>query len=698
MEISKIGEILRINTQRVKYNSGFVFYKNNYVSNNYASLKDSTATFYGSVYDEHHRKTYTAMISINLKTRVISNASCDCQNAFTPNLENKICPHMVAIVLKGLEHLKNKNKKTLSKKDVVINPVVKFNISQSRNSNLGADLDIEGIDKSEYYKIFKSYKENYKYHLMPDGSYLDLRDNDLEKIFKLIDVLDLYANLEKIKIPNNKSIFLDSMLEDLNFVSGKKYVDNVIKKYDKLNKNMEIPKNLNATLRDYQVEGFEFLKTLANYGFGGILADEMGLGKTVQTLVFLLSEQNKKSMVVTPTALIYNWKSEFERFTPNIKVALVYGDREKRKKILENREDYDVILTTYGTYKNDIKQYENLEFDYLVIDEAQNIKNPNSDTTKSIKKIKAKSKFALTGTPIENNLLELWSIFDFVMPGYLYTKDKFEKIFVNDDKNIEALKNMIKPFILRRRKKDVIDELPDKIEQKFYVELDREHKKVYKAFVALLKKQILENSADNMTLFANLTKLRMLSISPEVVVKNYRGKNSKLEMLVKIIQSSKNRKILVFSQFTKILGVISDRLKKENISFSYLDGKTDAKRRLELVEDFNEDESKKVFLISLKAGGTGLNLTSASMVIHFDPWFNPAVEDQASDRAHRIGQKNIVDVIKLISKGTVEEKVVAIKEYKKELADDVINTNLENNESIKKLSREEIIDLFENMD
>lgn len=698
MEISKIGEILRINTQRVKYNSGFVFYKNNYVSNNYASLKDSTATFYGSVYDEHHRKTYTAMISINLKTRVISNASCDCQNAFTPNLENKICPHMVAIVLKGLEHLKNKNKKTLSKKDVVINPVVKFNISQSRNSNLGADLDIEGIDKSEYYKIFKSYKENYKYHLMPDGSYLDLRDNDLEKIFKLIDVLNLYADLEKIKIPNNKSIFLDSMLEDLNFVSGKKYVDNVIKKYDKLNKNMEIPKNLNATLRDYQVEGFEFLKTLANYGFGGILADEMGLGKTVQTLVFLLSEQNKKSMVVTPTALIYNWKSEFERFTPNIKVALVYGDREKRKKILENREDYDVILTTYGTYKNDIKQYENLEFDYLVIDEAQNIKNPNSDTTKSIKKIKAKSKFALTGTPIENNLLELWSIFDFVMPGYLYTKDKFEKIFVNDDKNIEALKNMIKPFILRRRKKDVIDELPDKIEQKFYVELDKEHKKVYKAFVSLLKRQIVENGADNMTLFANLTKLRMLSISPEVVVKNYRGKNSKLEMLVKIIQSSKNRKILVFSQFTKILGVISDRLKKENISFSYLDGKTDAKRRLELVEDFNEDESKKVFLISLKAGGTGLNLTSASMVIHFDPWFNPAVEDQASDRAHRIGQKNIVDVIKLISKGTVEEKVVAIKEYKKELADDVINTNLENNESIKKLSREEIIDLFENMD
>lgn len=698
MEISKIGEILRVNTQRVKYNSGFVFYKNNYVSNNYSSLKDSIATFYGSVYDDYHKRTYTAMISINCKTRVISNTSCDCQNAFTVNKDTKICPHMVAIVLKGLEYLKNKNKKTLSKKDVVINPIVSFDISQSRNSNLRADLNIEGVDKSEYYKIFKSYKENYKYHLMPDGSYLDLRDNDLEKVFKLVDILDIYTDLEKIKIPDNKAIFLDSVLEDLNFVSGKKYVDNVIKKYDKLNKNIEIPKNLNATLRDYQVEGFEFFKTLSNYGFGGILADEMGLGKTIQTLAFLLSEQNKKSMVVTPTALIYNWKSEFERFAPDIKVALVYGNREKRKKILENKDDYDVVLTTYGTYKNDLKDYEDLEFDYLIIDEAQNIKNPNSETTKAIKKIKSKSKFALTGTPIENNLVELWSIFDFVMPGYLYTKDKFEKIFVNDDKNIDDLKNMIKPFILRRRKKDVIDELPEKIEQKFYVELDKEHKKVYKSFVSLLKRKIVESDIDNMTLFANLTKLRVLSISPELVVKNYKGKNSKLEMLVKIIKSSKNRKILVFSQFTKVLALISDRLEKENISFNYLDGKTDAKRRLELVEDFNEDESKKVFLISLKAGGTGLNLTSASMVIHFDPWFNPAVEDQASDRAHRIGQKNVVDVIKLISKGTVEEKVVAIKEYKKELADDVINSNLENNESIKKLSRQEIIDLFENMD
>lgn len=700
MEISNISEILRRNTQREKYNSGFVFYKNNYVTNNYTNLNGSNANFYGSVYDEYHRRTYTAMISIDYNTRIISNISCDCQDSVFTTGEMRICPHMVAVVLKGVKYLQDKNKETLDEKDVVINPKVIFDITQSRNSNLGANLEIEGVDKSEYDRIFKSYKDNYKYHLMPNGSYIDLRDNDLEKVFKIIDILGLFDDLEKIKIPNNKSMFLENILQDeeMSFINGKKYVDNVIKKYDKLNKDIEVPQNLNASLRDYQIEGFEFLKTLSNYNFGGILADEMGLGKTIQTIAFLLSEKNKQSIVITPTALIYNWKSEFEKFAPDLKVGVVYSNKEKRLKTLQKYKDYDVILTTYTTYKNDMEEYKNLKFDYLIIDEAQNIKNPDSVITHAIKNINAKSKFALTGTPIENNLLELWSIFDFIMPGYLYSKLRFEKIFVRDDKNSDLLKKMIKPFILRRRKKDVIDELPDKIEQKFYVELDKEHKKVYNTFLNMLKKQIIDTNSDNITLFSYLTKLRMLSISPELVVKNYKGKNSKLEMLMRIIKYSKDRKILVFSQFTQVLSLIADKLEKENIEFNYLDGKTNAKDRLELVEDFNTNKSKKVFLISLKAGGTGLNLTSASMVVHFDPWFNPAVEDQASDRAHRIGQKNIVDVVKLISKDTVEEKVDAIKEYKKELADEIINLNLKENKSIKTLSRDEIIDLFEVME
>ena len=699
MEIGKIGEVLRSYTDKLKYNSGFAAYKRNYVSNDYANIRGDEATFYGTVFDEHHSRSYTAMININTNTRIISNVSCDCQNVFS-NKGPQVCPHIVATVLKGIQNLRNKTKEEFSEGDVVINPTITFDIRQSRGGYLGGNLNIEGIDKSEYGKIFESYKDNYKYHLMSDGSYIDLKDNDLQKIFQVIDILGIYNDFSKIKIPDNKAMFLDKLLEDedLRFINGQKYINNVVKKFSKQNKDIKVPKNLKATLRDYQIDGFEFFNTLANYNFGGVLADEMGLGKTVQTLAFLLFQKGKRSIVITPTSLIFNWKSEFEKFTPDIKLGIAYGNKITREKILENINEYDIILTSYGTYKNDIDKYENLKFDFCIIDEAQNIKNPDSIITNAIKKINAEVKFALTGTPVENNLTELWSIFDFVMPGYLYSKHKFEKIFANSDKNSSQLKNLIKPFMLRRTKKEVMDELPDKIEQKFYVELEKEHKRAYKSFVNLIKRRILENNEDNITVFSYLTKLRQLSIAPEIIVKNYKGKNSKLEILMNIIKSNKTRKILVFSQFTKVLGLIGNRLNEENISYSYIDGKTDAKKRLALVEEFNNTDKNKVFLISLKAGGTGLNLTSASMVIHFDPWWNPAVEDQASDRAHRIGQKNVVDVIKLISKDTVEEKVIEMQEIKKDLIEDIINSNLESSTALKKLSRDEIIDLFDNME
>lgn len=699
METGKIGEVLRSYTDKLKYNSGFAAYKRNYVSNDYANIRGDEATFYGTVFDEHHSRSYTAMININTNTRLISNVSCDCQNVFN-NKGPQVCPHIVATVLKGVQNLRNKTKEEFSEGDVVINPSITFDISQSRGGYLGGNLNIEGIDKSEYGKIFESYKDNYKYHLMSDGSYIDLKDNDLQKIFQVIDILGIYNDFSKIKIPDNKAMFLEKLLEDedLRFINGQKYINNVVKKFGKQNKDIKVPENLKATLRDYQIEGFEFFNTLANYNFGGILADEMGLGKTVQTLAFLLFKKGKRSIVITPTSLIFNWKNEFEKFTPDIKLGIAYGNKITREKILENINEYDVILTSYGTYKNDIDKYDNLKFDFCIIDEAQNIKNPDSIITNAIKKINAEVKFALTGTPVENNLMELWSIFDFVMPGYLYSKHKFEKIFANSDKNSSQLKNLIKPFMLRRTKKEVMDELPDKIEQKFYVELEKEHKRAYKSFVNLIKRRILENNEDNITVFSYLTKLRQLSIAPEIIVKNYKGKNSKLEILMNIIKSNKTRKILVFSQFTKVLDLIGNRLNEENISYSYIDGKIDAKKRLELVEEFNNTDKNKVFLISLKAGGTGLNLTSASMIIHFDPWWNPAVEDQASDRAHRIGQKNVVDVIKLISKDTVEEKVIEMQEIKKDIIDDIINSNLESSTALKRLSRDEIIDLFDNME
>ncbi len=557
-------------------------------------------------------------------------------------------------------------------------------------------LDIDGVDSNEYREIFSSYKNNNRLYRMKNGAYLDLKDNDLEQAFKLIDILNIYNDFDNMKIPNNKAIYLEKLIEDedLSFVNGSKYVSNVVKKFDKVkSKNYEIPKDLNATLRDYQVSGFEFFKTLSDYQFGGILADEMGLGKTIQTIAFLLSNKDKKSIVITPTALIYNWKNEFEKFAPTLKVGLLHAAKSEREKILDNIDNYDVILTTYTTYKNDIDKYKNINFDYCIIDEAQNIKNPDAIITKAIKNVNAKVKFALTGTPIENNLMELWSIFDFIMPGYLYNKSKFKSIFVNNDKNIIELKNLIKPFILRRTKKEVITELPDKIEQKIIIDLEKEHKRAYKGYVNLITRKIKENNQDNITVFSYLTKLRQLCLSPELMVKNYQGKNSKLDVLINIIKIHSDEKILVFSQFTKVLEVIGKRLNEENISYSYLDGKTSAKDRVKLVEEFNTNNNK-VFLISLKAGGTGLNLTSANIVVHFDPWWNPAVEDQASDRAHRIGQKNVVNVIKLIAKGTAEERVINLQETKKELIEDVINGNLDNSSTLKNLSKDDIIDLF----
>ena len=690
-----IEEIIRSHTDKNKFNTGFSFFKRNLVINDYSKVDGDNITFYATVIDENHRNNYTAIISINTKTRVISNMSCDCHSLLS-NTKPQICSHIVATVLNGLENLNKETNDEYIDENITINPNITLDISQSRNGYMGMKLDIEGVDSNEYREIFSSYKNNNRLYRMKNGAYLDLKDKDIEQAFKLIDILNIYNDFDNMKIPNNKAIYLEKLIEeeDLSFVNGSKYVSNVVKKFDKVkSKNYEVPKDLNATLRDYQVSGFEFFKTLSDYQFGGILADEMGLGKTIQTIAFLLSNKDKKSIVITPTALIYNWKNELEKFAPTLKVGLLHAAKSEREKILDNIDNYDVILTTYTTYKNDIDKYKNINFDYCIIDEAQNIKNPDAIITKAIKNVNAKVKFALTGTPIENNLMELWSIFDFIMPGYLYNKSKFKSIFVNNDKNIIELKNLIKPFILRRTKKEVITELPDKIEQKIIIDLEKEHKRAYKGYVNLITRKIKENNQDNITVFSYLTKLRQLCLSPELMVKNYQGKNSKLDVLINIINDSSDEKILVFSQFTKVLEVIGKRLNEENISYSYLDGKTSAKDRVKLVEEFNTNNNK-VFLISLKAGGTGLNLTSANIVVHFDPWWNPAVEDQESDRAHRIGQKNVVNVIKLIAKGTAEERVINLQETKKELIEDVINGNLDNSSTLKNLSKDDIIDLF----
>ncbi|MBP8315464.1 DEAD/DEAH box helicase, partial [Clostridium neonatale] len=585
---------------------------------------------------------------------------------------------------------------------VYISPKITAGINDTGNNYLEFNFQIEDINPSEYKKILEAVRSKRKYYKLKNNSFINLEEKEINDFIELVDSIDSKNKDGNIKLSKNKAVVVSDYLKEkeLSFIKGKEIVDDISEKIINLDKvNYELPKDLKAELRQYQVTGFRWFKNLSYLGFGGVLADEMGLGKTVQTIAFLLSEKNKKSLIVAPTSLIYNWKNEFNKFAPTMKICVLHGDKDERQEILNDLENYDVILTTYGTLKNDEEKYEKIKFDYCILDEGQNIKNPLAQSTKSVKNIKAENKFILTGTPIENNLIELWSIFDFIMPGYLDNVSNFKNRFVNKEDSAIELQKYIKPFMLRRLKKDVITELPEKIEKNYYVELTKEQKKVYASYVKDIKEKMENNefNDDKITIFSYLTKLRQLCLDPSIVLDDYNGKSGKIEEVVSMIKDniSENHKILLFSQFTSVLKNISKRLTENKIQHFYLDGSTNAGKRLELVEEFNNNDETKVFLISLKAGGTGLNLTSADIVIHFDPWWNPAVEDQATDRAHRIGQKNVVQVFKLISEGTVEDKILSLQEKKKQIIKDVLDSDYKQDNILGSLSKEELIELFE---
>lgn len=580
-------------------------------------------------------------------------------------------------------------------------PSINANIKEE-NGYLNLTFDIENVSKDEYKKIINAIKDRRKFFKLKDDSFLNLEGNEINEFLTMIDNISSgEKDIQNLKLHKNKAVMLEEYLkvDSLKFVKGKELVDEIIDKLKNVNeKDYDIPKNLNAVLREYQVEGFKWFKNLSYLGFGGVLADEMGLGKTIQTIAFLLSEEGKKSLIITPTSLIYNWKNEFERFAPSLKIALVHENKNERSKIISEMNDYDVLLTTYGTLRNDKENYENITFDYCIIDEGQHIKNSVAQSTKAVKDINARVKFALTGTPIENNLLELWSIFDFVMPGYLYNGTIFKKKFIDSENSIKELQKYIKPFMLRRLKKDVIKELPEKIEKRYYVDLTNEQKKIYGVFVKDIKRKIEESSflENKITIFSYLTKLRQLCLDPSVIIENYEGGSGKIDCAIDIIKENieEHPKIILFSQFTSVLSNIKKSFEKNDIEYIYLDGNTNAKQRISLVNEFNESKNKLVFLISLKAGGTGLNLTSADIVIHFDPWWNPSIEEQATDRTHRIGQKNVVQVFKLVAEGTIEEKILKLQDEKKSLINDVMNEDYKSGNVLGTLSEEEIKQLL----
>ena len=576
-------------------------------------------------------------------------------------------------------------------------------------------LDLEDIDIKELMKMMSSFKLKKKYHRLKNGGFLTLDNPSFKTIAELIQQLDLSPNEIEGKIialPKYRALYMDSLARETSELvmkrnsAFKKLVQDVLEPHDL---EFSIPENLTGTLRDYQITGFKWLKSLSAYGFGGILADDMGLGKTFQILAFVLSEQNKEnplpSLVIAPTSLIYNWQDEVMKFAPTIKVAVICGARKERLEKLSHLKDVDLVVTSYGMMRKDVEDYKKINFKYCFVDEAQHIKNPNTLNAKSVKSIKAQGYFAITGTPIENTLTELWSIFDFVMPGYLKTRKKFEENFEipivknQDTKALHELSRHIRPFVLRRMKRDVLTELPEKIESKMVNEMNDAQRKVYAAYLIQAKKEFETEIQANgfgksqIKILALLTRLRQICCHPGLFLENYKGSSGKLDMLCELLEDavSGGHRVLVFSQFTSMLAIIRSQVEALNLRVSYLDGATPAEERMRLVKAFNAGDSD-IFLISLKAGGTGLNLTGADMVIHYDPWWNPAVEDQATDRAYRIGQQKAVQVFKLITKDTIEEKIYELQQKKKELIDSVIQSG---ESFISKMDEKDIRGLFD---
>lgn len=474
-------------------------------------------------------------------------------------------------------------------------------------------------------------------------------------------------------------------------------------------KTEKIPSEINASFRKYQQEGVFWLDRLRQMHLNGVLADDMGLGKTLQAITALtqFTKENPKivSLVVCPTSLVYNWEEEIHKFNPKLKVLPVDGTPSQRKKLIDGMQGYNVLVTTYSLLQKDIDLYKDYIFGYCILDEAQHIKNRSTRNAKSVKQIKSLNRLILTGTPIENSLDELWSLFDFLMPGLLSTYERFVEKYIRspvkeNGKNLDLLRRKLSPFILRRMKKDVLSELPPVSEIIYHCHLTETQKKLYKSYAASAREELAQLVKKDgfekvqIHVLATLTRLKQICCHPAIFAKEHieQGDSAKYEMLLELLENlvDGNHKTVIFSQYTRMLNIMRNELTTKGISFEYLDGTS--KNRLSIVKRFNEDPNISVFLVSLKAGGSGLNLTSADTVIHYDMWWNPAVENQATDRVHRIGQKNSVSSYKLVTLGTIEEKIVELQNRKKGLVKKVISSD---EEVMSKLTWEEVLELLQ---
>ena len=596
------------------------------------------------------------------------------------------------------------------------------------------DLKIEtaGIDPAELLQVLSEYRQKKKYYRMKNGEFLQLSGGGLQALDSLTADLGLTKSefqAGEAKIPAYRAFYLDSLSGD-----GRMKLFQRDEAYGMMVRDLKtaqsvsyaVPAVLEKTLREYQKIGYTWMRTLARYHFGGILADDMGLGKTLQVIALLTAFYQEKteqkaagnegsgselplpSLIVCPASLVYNWGQEFARFSPEIRVLLIAGTAKERQEQLEEQmrmeapEGAQVIITSYDLLKRDRAAYLGRTFEYEIIDEAQVIKNAKTQGAKAVKEISANARFALTGTPVENRLSEFWSIFDFLMPGFLYSYRKFRERYElpivknQDPEALTALRRMTGPFVLRRLKKDVLRELPGKEERIVYSAASGRQQKLYTASALKLKEALAGGAWSGngkLEVLSQLMRLRQICCDPALCFEDYTGESAKLETCVSLIASASaaGHKILLFSQFASMLERIRERLLQEGISSHLLVGATPKEERSRMVQAFASDEVP-VFLISLKAGGTGLNLTAADIVIHYDPWWNVAAQNQATDRAYRIGQEKPVTVYKLILKDTIEENLLKLQNAKLALAAQVVSEGMV---SLGDLSQNELMELFE---
>ena len=609
------------------------------------------------------------------------------------------------LLTEGLPELSGIGEVLLSDRlrSVAVRPAPNLSVRATVKSHLlDVELGASGLTKDELFEYLAAFKRKQRFVRLSSGDIVRMGEN-LQVAQDLADGLGIDVEqlaLGDAGLPSARALLIDALLDRAQGVRLERDAGfrRIVRNFDAYaDADIEVPQGLHATLRSYQEDGFRWLGTLERLGFGGILADDMGLGKTVQVIAHILAQQENPgapgvhpgpTLVVCPASLVYNWMSELARFAPGLGACAVVGAKRARAALIGSASGRDVLVTSYDLLRRDAEAWSRVHLARAVLDEAQYIKNPKAQVTRACKCLDADARFALTGTPIENRLQELWSIFDFLMPGYLGTREQFAKRYegpveAREHDGQRLLSCAIGPFVLRRLKSEVLADLPEKTESVVYAQMEAKQRKLYLAAqdrVALQVQHAFDPrdksrglGQEKLKILAELMRLRQICCDPRLAYDNYEGGSAKLDTCMELASQAVDagHKVLIFSQFTDMLDLISERLSSAHLGHFVLTGSTSKEDRERLVKRFQAGEVP-VFLISLKAGGVGLNLTAADVVIHYDPWWNTAAQDQATDRAYRIGQRRDVSVFKLIAEGTIEERILKMQEDKRGLAESVL--------------------------